>query len=115
MRDGGQEQYSEPAKSQVNDEIFHSQINAGRMQKLVNWIAKHLEDELQVDKLAKRARLTRDELIGQFSQTFGVTPGLFVKNLRFNKARRRLARGEPTVNVAKSSPSLVASARVPNA
>jgi AraC-like DNA-binding protein len=102
VRDGGQEQYSEPAQFEANNEIVHSQINAGRMQKLVDWIAKHLGDELKVDKLAKRARLTRDELIGQFSQTFGVTPGLFVKNLRFNEARRRLARGEPTVNVAKA-------------
>jgi transcriptional regulator GlxA family with amidase domain len=101
VRDGGQEQYSEPAKLEVNGEIVHTQVNAGRMQKLVDWIAKHLGEELKLVKLAKQARLTRDEFIGQFSQTFGVTPGLFVKNLRFNEARRRLARGEPAITVAK--------------
>jgi len=101
VRDGGQEQYSEPAPLEVSNEVVHTEVNAGRMQKLVDWIAKHLGDELKLVKLAKQARLTRDEFIGQFSQTFGVTPGLFVKNLRFNEARRRLARGEPAVNVAR--------------
>jgi transcriptional regulator GlxA family with amidase domain len=102
VRDGGQEQYSEPAKFEPNSEFAHSQINGGRMQKLLDWVAKHLGDELKLVKLAKRAGLTKDDFIGQFSQTFGVPPGLFVKNLRFNEARRRLARGEPAVDVAKA-------------
>jgi len=102
VRDGGQEQYSDPATFEGNDKICPDPIYPGRMRALVHWIEKHLGDDLSLAKLAKRALLTKPNFVVQFSQTFGVPPGLFVKNLRFNQARRRLAGGEPVVNVAKA-------------
>jgi transcriptional regulator GlxA family with amidase domain len=102
VRDGGQEQYSDPATFEGNDKICLGPIYPGRMRALVHWIGGHLGDDLSLAKLANRALLTKHNFVVQFSQTFGVPPGLFVKNLRFNEARRRLAGGEPTVNVAKA-------------
>jgi AraC-like DNA-binding protein len=66
----------------------------------VRWIERHLGEDLSLAKLAKRALLTKHNFVVQFSQTFGVPPGLFVKNLRFNEARRRLTRGEKSSDVA---------------
>lgn len=100
VRDGGQEQYSEPARFEENDKICLDPIYPGRMRALVHWIERHLGDDLSLAKLAKRALLTKHNFVVQFSQTFGVSPGLFVKNLRFNEARRRLTRGEKSSDVA---------------
>ena len=100
VRDGGQEQYSEPMPFGANDPEDRARINGGRMHKLVRWIALHLGDDLKLENLAKRALMTKSDFVAQFTGTFGVPPGLFVKNLRFNEARRRLARGEKAVNVA---------------
>lgn len=100
VRDGGQEQYSEPVTFEANDKISHDPIYPGRMRALLRWIERHLGDDLSLAKLAKRALLTKHNFVVQFSQTFGVPPGLFVKNLRFNEARRRLARGEKSSDVA---------------
>jgi transcriptional regulator GlxA family with amidase domain len=100
VRDGGQEQYSEPATFEGNSKISLDPIYPGRMQALVQWIERHLGDDLSLTKLAKRALLTKHNFVVQFSQTFGVSPGLFVKNLRFNEARRRLTKGEKTSDVA---------------
>jgi transcriptional regulator GlxA family with amidase domain len=100
VRDGGQEQYSEPATFEVDDKVSEDPIYPGRMRALVRWIERHLGEDLSLAKLAKRALLTKHNFVVQFSQTFGVPPGLFVKNLRFNEARRRLTRGEKSSDVA---------------
>jgi transcriptional regulator GlxA family with amidase domain len=102
VRDGGQEQYSEPARFEVKDTISEDPIYPGRMRSLVRWMQRHLGDDLSLAKLAKRALLTKPNFVVQFSQTFGVPPGLFVKNLRFNEARRRLSGGESPIDVAKT-------------
>jgi transcriptional regulator GlxA family with amidase domain len=100
VRDGGQEQYSEPATFEVGDKVSKDPIYPGRMRALVHWIERHLGDDLSLAKLAKRALLTKHNFVVHFAQTFGVPPGLFVKNLRFNEARRRLTRGEKSSDVA---------------
>jgi transcriptional regulator GlxA family with amidase domain len=100
-RDGGQEQYSEPARFDVDNEGSRYPINLGRMGSLMRWITTHLGEDLRLDKLAKRALLTKQDFVLQFTETFGVPPGLFVKNLRFNEARRRLAEGEDAADIAK--------------
>ncbi|MFL6521210.1 MAG: GlxA family transcriptional regulator [Chthoniobacterales bacterium] len=100
VRDGGQEQYSEPATFEVKDNTSQDPIYSGRLRSLVRWMQRHLGEDLSLAKLAKRALLTKPNFVTQFSQTFGVPPGLFVKNLRFNEARRRLTRGEKSLDVA---------------
>jgi transcriptional regulator GlxA family with amidase domain len=101
-RDGGQEQYSEPAYPDVHVGPETQQINTNRMGKLVGWINKHLSEDLRLEILAKRALLSKNEFIQEFTDTFGVPPGLFVKNLRFNEARRRLMAGENAIKIALS-------------
>jgi transcriptional regulator GlxA family with amidase domain len=102
VRDGGQEQYSEPLSFAASDKEGRARTNGDRMQKLVQWIGRHLGDDLRLENLAKRALMTKSDFVAQFTGTFGVPPGLFVKNLRFNEARRRLARGEKGPDVASA-------------
>lgn len=93
-RDGGQEQYSEPLP-----------LQSGTMEgigELAHWIDRHLHEDLRLDKLARRVSLTKLHFIRQFKATFGVTPGVFIKNRRLNEARRRLLQGENTAQVAVS-------------
>ncbi|HEY4284404.1 MAG TPA: DJ-1/PfpI family protein [Chthoniobacterales bacterium] len=101
-RDGGQEQYSEPASAEhlVGPEV--EQLHTNRMGKLVGWMNKHLGEDLRLETLAKRTLLSKHDFIHQFTHTFGIPPGLFVKNLRFNEARRRLMSGEGATAVARS-------------
>jgi transcriptional regulator GlxA family with amidase domain len=102
QRDGGQEQYSEPAPAELPAGSETEQLHTNRMGKLVGWMNKHLGEDLRLDILAKRALLSKHDFIQQFTHTFGVPPGLFVKNLRFNEARRRLMSGERATTVARS-------------
>ncbi|MEY2539547.1 MAG: hypothetical protein QOG67_3287 [Verrucomicrobiota bacterium] len=101
-RDGGQEQYAEPAALDVSVLPQTGELNTARMEKLVRWIDKHLGEDLRLDVLAKRALLSKNEFIQQFTARFGVPPGLFIKNLRFNEARRRLMSGRNATEIARS-------------
>lgn len=102
QRDGGQEQYSEPPPPELHAGPETEEINTNRMGKLVGWMNKHLGEDLRLDILAKRALLSKHDFVHQFTHIFGVPPGLFVKNLRFNEARRRLMSGERATTIARS-------------
>ena len=92
-RDGGQEQYSEPWPVDQLEPTATCELQTNRMGELVRWIYQHLGGNLNLNVLAKRALLSKGDFVQQFTATFGVAPGLFVKNLRFNEARRRLLAG----------------------
>jgi transcriptional regulator GlxA family with amidase domain len=82
-RPGGQEQYSEPLKFQVqsNDPLSE----------LAPWICGHLHQDLSVEALAHRACLSPRHFSRRFKDVFGVTPGEFVENVRLDEARGRLS------------------------
>ncbi len=102
QRSGGQEQYSEPARPDVHFGPETRELNTNRLGKLVQWIHRHLGDDLKLDRLAKQAMLSKADFVRQFIEAFGIPPGLFVKNLRFNEARRRLLLGENAIEVAQA-------------
>jgi len=101
-RDGGQEQYAEPVRQELHVPAETEEINNHRLGQLVSWMNKHLGEDLRLDILAKRALLSKHDFIHQFTHMFGVPPGRFVKNLRFNEARRRLMSGERPTAIARS-------------
>lgn len=101
-RAGGQEQYAEPSRPDAHVGPVTHELHTNRMGRLVNWIAKHLAQDLTLEILAKRAVLSKNDFVQQFTQTFGVPPALFVKNLRLNEARRRLMTGQEAAAVARS-------------
>jgi transcriptional regulator GlxA family with amidase domain len=102
-RDGGQEQYSEPKLFDPARMPETRRLYTNRMGELVRWIYQHLGHDLQLNVLAKRALLSKNDFIQQFTATFGIAPALFVKNLRLNEARRRLMSG----TTSKALPKLL--------
>ena len=94
-RPGGQEQYSEPLRFQAE--------SGDRFADLAAWMTTHLQQNLSVEALARRACLCPRHFSRQFSSVFGNTPGAFVEDLRLSEARRRLAvRGSSIESVATS-------------
>src|SRR5262249_43541044 len=57
-RDGGQEQYSEPARAEENVGPGARDVPTNRLGKLIAWMNKHLGEDLRLDILAKRALLS---------------------------------------------------------
>jgi transcriptional regulator GlxA family with amidase domain len=81
-RSGGQRQYSEPLRFQAR---------AGdRFAELAAWIAAHLDDELPVETLAARARLSPRQFSRRFTRVFGMTPSQQIEALRLDAARDHL-------------------------
>jgi transcriptional regulator GlxA family with amidase domain len=94
-RSGGQEQYSEPLR-------FQAQASS-RFADLVPWALGHLDRDLSVDALAKRAYLSPRQFSRRFQLEFKCTPGAFVQKLRLDEARERLCTFEGSVETVGRS------------
>lgn len=94
-RSGGQNQYSEPLRFQVE--------SSDRFADLVAWIPSNLRGDLSVDALARRACLSVRQFARAFKERFSVTPAAFVEEARLTEACRRLAARRSTIeSVARS-------------
>lgn len=94
-RPGGQAQYSEPLQFQVEA--------ADSFGDLITWMCGHLQQDLTVDALAKRACLCPRHFSRRFTKAFRRTPAAFVEDLRLDEARRRLsANGAAIDSIAAS-------------
>jgi transcriptional regulator GlxA family with amidase domain len=94
-RPGGQQQFSEPLRFQLE--------SADRFADLAAWIQSHLRADLAVDVLAARTFLSVRQFSRAFKERFGVTPGTFVEEARLGEASRRLSsRGANIDAVARS-------------
>ena len=82
-RPGGQEQYSEPLKFQVE--------STSRFSDLAAWMVGHLDEDLSVEALADRINLCPRQFTRRFKDEFNSTPAAFVQRLRLDEARERLS------------------------
>ena len=89
------EQFSEPS--------MHESQPTDRFAELVAWIMRHLDADLSVETLARRACISERHFSRAFKSVFGASPAEFVENLRLNEARRRLSTRQKTLtSVAES-------------
>jgi transcriptional regulator GlxA family with amidase domain len=94
-RPGGQSQFSvqlrtEPARSPA-------------LAELQRWLPDHLDDDLTVPALARRAGLSQRQFARAFAAEVGTTPAVYVENLRLEAARRLLETSDLTVEtIAKT-------------
>lgn len=94
-RPGGQQQFSEPLRFQLE-----ASDNFGD---LAAWIQNHLSADLSVEALANRANLSVRHFARAFKSEFGTTPASFVEELRLGLASERLCARRVTVtSVARS-------------
>lgn len=88
-RPGGQEQYSEPLRFQSS--------STNRFEDLAGWMVSHLDSDLTVEALAKRACVGTRHFSRLFKETFGTTPAAFVERIRLDEARQRLAESNASI------------------
>lgn len=81
-RPGGQAQFSTVLRGQ--------QASRRPLQQLVEWLKDHLDDDLSVDAMARRAHMSPRNFTRAFTREVGVPPGRFVERLRVEHARRRM-------------------------
>ncbi len=70
---------------------------ADRFADLVSWIVRHLDSDLSVEALARRACICPSHFSKAFKSVFGQPPTEFVETLRLNEARRRLCKRQKTL------------------
>jgi transcriptional regulator GlxA family with amidase domain len=81
-RAGGQAQFSEPLKFQAGAK--------NRFAELASHVTANLDRDLRVDVLAARMAISVRQLARQCRDNFGCSPGVLVRRLRLDEARRRL-------------------------
>jgi transcriptional regulator GlxA family with amidase domain len=81
-RSGSQSQFSEALAAQTN--------TGGSFDDLITWMADHLQADLSVSALARRAHMSERNFQRRFREKFGRTPAAFVKAMRLEAARRWL-------------------------
>jgi transcriptional regulator GlxA family with amidase domain len=81
-RSGGQSQFSSQLAAQAAD--------LQPIRELIAWISEHLDADLSVPVLAKRAGMSDRNFSRVFSQQVGTTPARFVARLRLQAAKARL-------------------------
>lgn len=94
-RSGGQEQYSEPLRFQVESK--------DPMAALEPWMRGHLREDLSVFALAQRASLSPRQFNRRFFRAFKQTPAHYVENLRLGEAQKRLTSTTSPIDAVASS------------
>ncbi len=94
-RPGGQSQFSRHLAAQQRDDVFGE---------LELWMLDHLDADLSVESLARRANMSPRHFARLFQQRLGMTPAAYVRRLRVEDARRQIESGGARVkHVARES------------
>ncbi len=74
-----------------------------RFSEVVAWVMRHLDADLSVEVLARRACMCPSHFSKVFKSILGEPPRDFVQNLRLNEARRRLLKRQKTLRTVSES------------
>ncbi len=81
-RPGGQAQFSAHLLGQLAEHDAVAEVQG--------WVADHLDDDLTVEQLARRAAMSPRHFARVFRRETGLTPARYVEQVRVEAARRRL-------------------------
>jgi transcriptional regulator GlxA family with amidase domain len=96
QRPGGQAQFSAQLTAQLADRAPLRELHA--------WIPDHLDQDLSVPALARRACMSDRNFARAFRRETGITPGVYVENARVERARIALETGDlPVEAVARQA------------
>jgi transcriptional regulator GlxA family with amidase domain len=82
QRPGGQAQFSAALRAQAADKDV--------LRDLQTWLPDHLDEDLSVPELARRAAMSPRHFAREFAAEVGTTPARYVEELRVEAARRLL-------------------------
>jgi transcriptional regulator GlxA family with amidase domain len=88
---------------EVSEIVTHDSQPTDRFAELVAWIMRHLDGDLSVETLARRACISERHFSRAFKSVLGTSPSDFVENLRLNEARRRLSTRRKTLQSVATS------------
>lgn len=88
-RTGSQAQFSEPLRLQATGD--------DGLQEVCTWAANHLDADLSVEALARRANMSPRQFARRFSAAFGTSPGRYIMKLRIDRARAILSAGRASL------------------
>jgi transcriptional regulator GlxA family with amidase domain len=88
-RSENQSQFSEPLALQIASDRSFAKLHA--------WIREHLHEDLSVEKLAARARMSVRSFARNYRSKTGSTPARMVERLRIEAACRALERGDASL------------------
>ncbi|MEM6638713.1 MAG: GlxA family transcriptional regulator [Pseudomonadota bacterium] len=91
-RSGKQAQFSEPLRVQNQA--------PDRLVDVCRWAASHLDRDLSVASLARRASLSPRQLTRRFKDAYGTSPAAVIRRLRIDAARTLLEQGVAVQKVA---------------
>jgi len=91
QRPGGQTQFSA--------QLAHPAARRPTLRELQAWLPDHLDEDLTVETLAKRAFMSPRNFARAFRREVGVTPAAYVASLRVERARLELEAGDAPVEV----------------
>lgn len=84
--------------------VLDAQARAGTgFAALLDWIGEHLDQELDVARLAERASMSPRSFHRKFTDSIGETPARFIETMRLDRARQLLASGSPLKQIAARS------------
>ncbi len=89
-RPGGQAQFSRFLAAQADPETPIGRVQA--------WALEHLEENLDIDRLASEAAMSARNFCRVFAKETGSTPAKFVEDLRLESARNRLEMGHESLD-----------------
>jgi len=95
FRDGGQAQYVEAPVPLV------SRAGTDGLSGLLDWAAEHLDEDLSVEVLSRRAHMSARTFARRFREATGTTPHKWVLAQRIGHAQRLLEQGLPVEEVAR--------------
>jgi len=96
QRPGGQAQFSAQLSAQAADRAPLRELQA--------WIPDHLDEDLSVPALARRAGMSDRNFARAFRRETGMTPGAYVEAARVERARIALEAGDlPVETVAEQA------------
>lgn len=81
LRDGGQSQFAVGPVAEQRAETLAP---------LIDWMVEHLDDELSVAALARRANLSERTFARRFREELGATPGAWLTSQRVQRAQQLL-------------------------
>lgn len=82
------------ASENASREDLYARVRRARV-----FMEKHLDQEIELDKIAASAFMSRFHFIRKFQEVYGLTPRQYLRDLRIAKAKELLRNGLPVTTV----------------
>src|SRR5699024_1347829 len=94
------ERFTRPLSTRKNKPVY-SEEKASRIQRVYDYLLRHYQEEIPLDKVAKEANLTPPAFCRYFKKHTGKTFVSFLNELRINEACKKLIAPDREIQVSE--------------